>query len=513
MTIPVEHVLAELQKLSGAKHGSKFTMILCPYHGEKTASGRILHDYARTGVGRFKCYGCGKSAPWNELAVTLGLEQYGKKMGFHTAETPKLNEELHKNKLLPPARKTVNSGSSDEERYFDLDEYNADKAGIKNNEWRGFPISFLSDVIGAKLLYKWNKFYLWLPIKVNQKLKGYINAQIVKSKDKKVPSYINAPGSWVLTHGLFPFDQAIKLMRSKGLSTIVLVEGPRDALRLLHAGIPAVAILGTQSWSDSKARLLEFSEVSTVILLMDGDVAGKTATRFIATGKRDSELVTKPLRDSFTVNIIRLWNISLPAGFPDLSIDPGNMPDKFLLKLNKMLTWKTLMDQQQQTSPVSVRTNTPLLVATIEKSTHGSEWVKFTFIEPDREKRDKITGTYHLYTEMRKAIIKATGNESWSIRYASRVVKENLHFLHSSNTLQVIIDSLLPYRDPIRDMFNTGHLEFQIIDSQAYFFKTKNDASKIIEEDKRLKAIARSAHEASLVAAWSTRIIPGRRAV
>lgn len=339
MTVPIEHVLGELQKLSGAKHGSKFTMILCPYHGEKTPSGRILHDYSRNGIGRFKCYGCGASKSWNELAVTLGLEQAGKKLGLTAGgEAPKLNIDLHKNKLLPVPRKTLKAGSDDEELYFDLDEYNAKKAGIKDDTWRGFPIDFLSESIGAKILFKWNKFYLWLPVRVNRKLKGYINAQIVKPKDKKVPSYINASGPWSLTHGLFPFDSAIKLMSSKDLSTVVLVEGPRDALRLLHAGIPAVCILGTQSWSDSKARLLEFAGVSTIILLMDGDEAGKRATRFLTTGKRELEQVNKPLRDSFVVKIIRLWNISIPEGFPESSYDPGNMPDKFLSKLNKLLT-------------------------------------------------------------------------------------------------------------------------------------------------------------------------------
>ena len=141
------------------------------------------------------------------------------------------------------------------------------------------------------------------------------------------------------------------------------------------------------------------------------------------------------------------------------------------------------------------RVHVPLLMATIEKSTHASEWVKFTFIEPEREKRDKLTGTYHLFTEMRKALTKATGNESWSIRYASRVVKENLHFLHSASTLQVVIDPLLPYRDPVRDLLNTGCLELQITDSQAYFFKPKNDASKIIDEEKRLKGLARVTNE------------------
>ena len=156
------------------------------------------------------------------------------------------------------------------------------------------------------------------------------------------------------------------------------------------------------------------------------------------------------------------------------------------------------MDQIKPSTQIN---HISLLLATIEKSTPTSEWVKFTFIEPEREKRAKITSTYHLFTEMRKAITKATGNESWSIRYASRVMKENLHFLHSANTLQVVIDPLLPYRDPVRDMLNTGYLEFQITDSQAYFFKPKNDASKIIEEEKRLKGIARASAETNQPAA------------
>jgi hypothetical protein len=60
--------------------------------------------------------------------------------------------------------------------------------------------------------------------------------------------------------------------------------------------------------------------------------------------------------------------------------------------------------------------------------------------------------------------------------------------LHSAKTLQVILDPLLPYRDPIRDLLACGYLEFQVSDSQSYYFKPKIDASKIIEEEKRMRA-------------------------
>src|SRR5690606_7832235 len=110
----------------------------------------------------------------------------------------------------------------------------------------------LSD-IGAKLCQKqyedgsWSAKMLWLPVKVNNQTKGYIKARL--KKQEGMTSYINAPGKWSLTYGLFPYDYAVDVMAQLDLSTMALVEGPRDALRLLSEGIPACAMLGTQSWS------------------------------------------------------------------------------------------------------------------------------------------------------------------------------------------------------------------------------------------------------------------------
>src|SRR6185503_2323141 len=167
-----------------------------------------------------------------------------------------------------------------------------------NKKWRGIKTNLLIKM-GAKVCiiskddYSYKR--LWLPVHINGELRGYIKARF--RKDPNFPSYINAKGKWSRTHGLFPFDPAIELMRKLGSKTIVLVEGQRDALRLIAAGIPAMCILGTQSWSDTKAKLLELAGVRRLILLMDGDCAGKEATK----------LLKPKVSDMFKVVAIKLW--------------------------------------------------------------------------------------------------------------------------------------------------------------------------------------------------------------
>lgn len=346
MDIPIDHVLSELHKVQGAKVGQTHTFILCPFHHEKTPSGRIFHNPMRHNVGRFKCYGCGRTASWNEVAELLGLEPVGtQKDRPKELDVPKTNTALYEHALLPPKKpvKPVKDGETEyEDLFFDLNDYNATKVGLKDNLWRGYDIDFLRQVVKARILYseEYERFYVWLPVHVNRRLKGYIKAQLVKPKSKKVPSYMNASGSWSLTHGLFPFDPAIKLMKSLGLKTVILVEGPRDALRLIRAGIPAMSMLGTHSWSNQKTRLLEFAGVERLVLFLDGDAAGKNATRFLRTGYRvatDTIKAINPLGDTFDLKIVRLWNARIPDDHPEPKLDPGNVPERFLNKLKRLL--------------------------------------------------------------------------------------------------------------------------------------------------------------------------------
>ena len=156
--------------------------------------------------------------------------------------------------------------------------------------------------MGAKLSrfydsrYGWSKEVIFLPVLINGVLEGYIKAGLKKEKDR--PSYINAKGPWSKSHGLFPYDYAVNLMNSLNSSTMFLVEGPRDALRLLALGIPAMSILGTQAWSELKIKVLSLAPIDQIVLMLDGDDAGIQAT----------EKIEPTLQPYFQeVQVVKLW--------------------------------------------------------------------------------------------------------------------------------------------------------------------------------------------------------------
>lgn len=335
--IPAEFIRSQLAMLAVKKTGPTSTFVLCPFHGEKTPSGRIQHDSTGRWSGSFKCFGCGRTAKWNEVAKLLGLEAFGKSEYVKERDVPSFKEDHYAVTLLS----TNKSSEKTPVKYYPLSDKNAAKIGLEENEWRGYDVGFLRETIGVDIMFipEYGRHYLRLPVIVNGKLRGWAKAQLFKPKNKKFPSYLNKPGTWVNTHGLFPFDASISLMRDNSLSTVVIVEGQRDALRLIREGIPAMCMMGTQSWSDSKSRLLEFAGVTRVILLMDGDDAGKKATRFLKTGFRlptDEEPAITPLSKFFILEEIRLWTMKVPEDHPEDKLDPGNMPQTMLKKLKKL---------------------------------------------------------------------------------------------------------------------------------------------------------------------------------
>lgn len=334
-------VMSELPKIPGQRKTTpRHSFILCPFHSEKTPSGRVLHINDGIGVGSFKCMGCGRRAKWNEIAEIFGLKKFGRADSLKASQdVPPTNLNMLDDQLLS---KKVNK--REEVRLFELTHEAAiQAAGIRVNKWRTFKLQFLSRV-GVQLAYvrkfdpetrelsDWGRYYMHLPIIIRGKQRGYIKAQIDKPKDKAVPSYINSHGSWSLKYGLFPYDYTVQLMKEKGLSTVILVEGPRDALRLLKYGLPALCIMGTQSWGSSKLRLLEFTGATRIILMMDGDTAGRKATRMITTGlDSNGNRVSPPLSTSFFVKTVRLWYADEPG------LDPGNCPLDILRSVRKLL--------------------------------------------------------------------------------------------------------------------------------------------------------------------------------
>ena len=315
----------EIAKVPGVKLGTTQSFISCPFHSEKTPSGRLRHDPDKPGIGNFKCYGCQQTATWNELAAKLGLQQFGKDKA-ETATVPVTNFVAHEDRLFGDQRKSV-AKQQVEMRRFSLMSPNSEYAGLKG-EWRGYSLEFL-DSVGAQLSFDpiREKYYILLIVYVRGEEVGYIQAELEKPTDKKYPSYWNKKGEWSLSHGLFPYDYAVKLMKDSGWSTMVLVEGPRDALRLLREGIPSLCILGTHSWDRRKRRLLEFAGVTHLISMFDGDEAGKKA----------HSLLREDCARAFKYMAVKLWEYEVPEGHTESKLDPGNCPRPMLLRLKKKL--------------------------------------------------------------------------------------------------------------------------------------------------------------------------------
>ncbi len=251
----VAHVLSQMGRYGGQKiQHSDYTFILCPYHSEKTPSGRVFHTPSRS-PGYFKCYGCGASKSWNELATDIGLEPFIK-------PNPKKDE-------------YAMTLSSFKERDDKEPEYSLEE--LPKKKWRSIPSKLLRDLGAKQMVLGYGQPMVWLPVYIGGRLRGYVRSYW--KKPKVGPSHMNKSGQWSKKYGLFPFDFALEMMQEQGHKTMAIVEGPRDALRLLQYKIPAVSILGTQSWTPQKALLFETYGVSTVVVIMDGDPAGIEATK------------------------------------------------------------------------------------------------------------------------------------------------------------------------------------------------------------------------------------------
>ena len=305
-------VKSQLQSYPGEKKPgpNDSTFILCPFHNEKTPSGRVFHSNTTRSPGYFRCYGCGTHCSWDTLAVKLGLRPWRrvKPSDEYAAAIPMVSTEEDAEKQ---GRGRLVLG----------------RPLPRDKVWRSLPTNFLIK-LGARFCTMYypdsdytTEDFIYLPCHVRGSLKGFIRARLRKEPEK--PSYLNKPGPWSHIYGLFPYDYAISLMENTTGNTIVLVEGPRDALRLCHLGIPTMCILGTHSWSPAKSRVLELGGVDNVMLFMDGDKAGRLAT----------EELESALQLLFNVQSMRL-------PMDENKWDPGNCPLWMLDKLKRRIRCK-----------------------------------------------------------------------------------------------------------------------------------------------------------------------------
>lgn len=220
-------------------------------HDKSTASLSI-----RKTDGAFYCFGCGVHGhDWNVLARAIGADEIGEDQ----RPDPFLllaNQQDHQYQevsfvpMLP----------------WDTTPW--------TSSWRGMSGSFLQKV-GA--VHWFDEFLrcprILFPFDQQGDLAGWVARRTDRHDEMK---YRNMPRI-KSSEKIFPLDTVARILprtlaRTK---TIVLVEGPVDALKLLYWKIPALAILGTKNWKpEIKINLIETLEVGRCIVAMDNDRGG-----------------------------------------------------------------------------------------------------------------------------------------------------------------------------------------------------------------------------------------------
>lgn len=152
------------------------------------------------------------------------------------------------------------------------------------------------------------------------------------------------------------------------------------------------------------------------------------------------------------------------------------------------------LKDQLQSVRGSVRTTRkqPGIVATLNE---GEKWEADSWImfEPANGVMPKIVTTMHLFYQLRDAIRWATGDKSWSVRYASQITRENVPFLHCTTSKSIVFDPLSMFRDPVREFHKNRYFLWGIHPSQAHYFKTMEEAALVDQEIKTLDALKKAA--------------------
>lgn len=289
--------------------------VLCPFHDEKTPSCSVHTGSSDSFVpiGWFYCFGCGKTGPWNEFAEQTGLQKINKNDNVQE-NTRNIDLSRLRGDLLNEGKLTIDILTRILGARLAID--------FALPSWRTISGKILQKV-GAKLIVteRDQEQMVLLPVYVNKELVGGIKARMKKQKGET--SYLNMAGEWAKTQGLFPFDYAISTAKRKRSKYLVLVEGPRDALRLIQCGIPAIAILGIEQWTAKKRNIL-LATGFDILVCMDGDKPGISA----------SNIISSDLKNYLNVKVFRLRDYAIKLHKEKL--DPCNMPISLVRKIRSI---------------------------------------------------------------------------------------------------------------------------------------------------------------------------------
>jgi 5S rRNA maturation endonuclease (ribonuclease M5) len=245
--------------------------IVCPFHDDTDPSlGIYLGIGMEIPLGYFHCFGCHAKGHWNVLADKLNL----KKISGVNGKIKTVHEVGSKLSKLHSKLEVVN-GVTSLDRLMQTMGKPSYYPWSADTEWRGYPGHLIRACEGQFLMeahHKHNELVCFFPIKIGKRYYGGVRAYLRKRKGKL--SFVNTGGSWAQDYGLFPYNYVHDMIRRYKLEYVILVEGPRDALRLLMMGVPALSILGSKQFTREKIRLLVKLGIKHIFTMPDNDTGG-----------------------------------------------------------------------------------------------------------------------------------------------------------------------------------------------------------------------------------------------
>lgn len=303
-------VVEQIHMLPGRKsYTGDSIMVCCPFHDDSTPSAGIFIGLGMPiPLGFFNCLGCGRKGHYNNWAKEAGLEvipewQLRSATELSLNGVSRIVDEVGKSRKFRTLRELMVAVGR--KSYIEWPE---------DREWRGYGGKLIRDLGGLLNMPAGADVPVcFLPCKISGKYVGGV-AGYLEKRDNRT-SYLTTRGQWVLENGLLGYQVTKSLIREHDIPYVLINEGPRDMMRILTEGMPAVAALGANTWSKHKTKLIEQLGVKRAYALTDNDKGGA--------------VLRENLRAAFKDSPVKLEVIRLPEEMKNgkiIKMDPDSCP-------------------------------------------------------------------------------------------------------------------------------------------------------------------------------------------
>ncbi|HEX4621335.1 MAG TPA: DNA primase, partial [Myxococcaceae bacterium] len=282
---------------------------LCPFHGEKTPSFQVNPE-----MRRFKCFGCnaggdaiafvqrylGKSFvdAVRELAREAGVD-------LEAAEDPSARERAQLREVTSLAAEHFKARLWDEQAGAQARHYLQER-GVPDEMTRAFGLGWapaawteLADKMREAGVLEWgvkaglaaprsrgDGYYdmfrgrLFVPIRSPEGRTIAFGGRLLEGEEG--PKYLNSRESKLYNKSEVLFGMDLARNEIRRLKAAVLVEGYFDCIGLHQVGVKHTVALCSTALTQGHLSLLSRSEAKELVLLLDGDEAGRKAVERLA---------------------------------------------------------------------------------------------------------------------------------------------------------------------------------------------------------------------------------------